>query len=219
MNSFNYDYNSDGDWEDKGEFAWTERHWQDFLKKNEKETAEFLVHYIHLKQKPGHLEEIARRLGWENEVWNSIHLPLENDDGLYIEEMNYSSASVEPFSIHKHPIFIATRGIYLYLYKICEEQFKDSNISISASESWRLFGSFHGGELNALMAIHAIDVGDYALAICHLKNALTAVNFSFNLLADLLHQDDRFEPIRTGLFDLREIWLKLLQDCREVDAS
>jgi hypothetical protein len=70
------------------------------------------------------------------------------------------------------------------------------------------------------MAIHALDFGDYAMAICLFKRALAALNDCFaqvgseaadNVEAVCESRDD----MRQRLFDLREIWLRVISDCRE----
>ena len=70
------------------------------------------------------------------------------------------------------------------------------------------------------MAIHALDFGDYAMAICLFKRALAVLNTCFSHIgsesADA-HSVVRLcrDELRTRLFDIREIWLRVISDCRE----
>lgn len=70
------------------------------------------------------------------------------------------------------------------------------------------------------MAIHALDFGDYSMAICLFKRALAELNDCFATIgseeaggyaAIRACRDD----MRMRLFDLREIWLRVISDCRE----
>jgi hypothetical protein len=70
------------------------------------------------------------------------------------------------------------------------------------------------------MAIHALDFGDYAMAICLFKRALAALNDCFAQVgSDAADRNEAIcegrDDIRTRLFDLREIWLRVISDCRE----
>ena len=70
------------------------------------------------------------------------------------------------------------------------------------------------------MAIHALDFGDYAMAICLFKRALAALNDCFAQIgseaADKVEAVcEAREDMRMRLFDLREIWLRVISDCRE----
>ena len=70
------------------------------------------------------------------------------------------------------------------------------------------------------MAIHALDFGDYAMAICLFKRALAAVNDCFAQVGSEAAEGieavrECRDEMRLKLFDLREIWLRVISDCRE----
>jgi hypothetical protein len=79
--------------------------------------------------------------------------------------------------------------------------------------------SLHRGEETALQAIHALDFGDYAMAVTLFKRALTTLNATFALLGAeaalarpaVAAWRDQATP---ALFDLREIWLRVMSECR-----
>ncbi len=124
------------------------------------------------------------------------------------------------YTIHKHPVFIATRGLSQHLHHVWEHFLASGNdLHVNMSLSWKFATSLHAGELNAVMAIHALDLGDFTLTICHLKNALNAVNHSLSLLHALplgnsSQHSQFFREVQATLFDLREIWLRVMNDCR-----
>ena len=73
------------------------------------------------------------------------------------------------------------------------------------------------------MAIHALDFGDYAMAICLFKRALAVLNDCFANIGSeeaAAYASIRAcrDELRMRLFDLREIWLRVISDCRE-DAN
>jgi hypothetical protein len=73
--------------------------------------------------------------------------------------------------------------------------------------------------MNVLLSIQAIDLGDFGLSICHLKNSLTALNQTLAQLNQLAHPDsvylnDFCTEIRVRIFDLRELWIRVMGDCR-----
>ena len=70
------------------------------------------------------------------------------------------------------------------------------------------------------MAIHALDFGDYTMAICLFKRALAELNGCFAQIGS--EAADASVSVRAGrddmrqrLFDIREIWLRVISDCRE----
>ncbi len=77
----------------------------------------------------------------------------------------------------------------------------------------------HRGEQHACLAIQALDLGDYAMAISLFKRALRDLNTSLSLLderAVARHQAMAAfrEDALPRLFDLREIWLRVMNECR-----
>ena len=73
--------------------------------------------------------------------------------------------------------------------------------------------------MNVLLSIQALDLGDFGLSICHLKNALSALNQSLDIVNRLTHPNETYlasfqNEIRIRLFDLRELWIRVMGDCR-----
>jgi len=126
----------------------------------------------------------------------------------------------EVYTIHQHPVFIVTRGLHQHLNHVWEHFLAGGNdMSVNAGLAWQFAGSLNAGELNALMAIHALDFGDFTLAICHLKNALSALNHSMSMLQHLPSGGGSanaqfFREAQAAMFDLRETWLRVMNDCR-----
>jgi hypothetical protein len=230
MSNFDFESFSDGEWEDRGELAWNEYDWQQYLKQNEKEIARFLALHNQHKYHPDHLDQVAHLMGWDNQEWApadesapAAPPPVPAPDGaanpVTGEDANDDTA--DTYTIHKHPVFIASRGLYQHLYLVWEHfMAQGPSPLVNPNLAWKFATSLHAGELNSVMAIHALDLGDFTLTICHLKNALSAVNHSLSMLqmlplANIAHHVQFFREIQTDLFDLREIWLRVMNDCRE----
>ena len=83
----------------------------------------------------------------------------------------------------------------------------------------RLLVRLHRGEAEAVEAIHALDFGDYALAVTLFKRALATLN---GLLAEMQapalasgRATTWREMALPRVFDLREIWLRVIAECRD----
>ena len=159
-------------------------------------------------------------MGWDAEdmsmtdEFNSIEVDL--DDNQLGPAENLEGA---PYTLHKHPVFVVTRSLYRYLHQSWEHFMTHSQSEVAPQLCWKYANSLHQAEMNVLLSIQALDLGDFGLAICHLKNSLSALNQTLALLDQLCHPNREFieafrHEIRIRLFDLRELWLRVMQDCR-----
>lgn len=230
MSAFDFDNNSESDWDSSEELGWNEFQWQKYLKRNQDTIATFLGHYEELKRQPGHLDEIAHRMRWDREDWSPGEHDEDDDDapsfgsGAEQEENDRyeeSEEDFEPYTVHKHPVFIVTHGLYQHLIH-CWEQFcvQATPQGMPPLLASRFATTLHQGEFHAAMAINALDMGDFNLAVCHFKCALSGINQSMDLINKL---DYATQPVLTAfktealqaLFDLRDVWLRVMTDCRE----
>lgn len=231
MNEPNFDH-SEGNWEDFSQgSSWGESQWRGYLKNSDRETARFISIYNSLKDKPNHLDEVASQMGWDA---NDISLKDEMDefsaaDCNDLESINENESA--PYTLHKHPVIVVTRGLYRYLHQSWEhylnsetsintsEHTKDGSSTTSLKTCWKYVHSLHQAEINVLLSVQALDLGDFGLTICHLKNSLTALNESLSTLNQLNHPNKRFleafhKEVRIRLYDLRELWIRVIGDCR-----
>jgi hypothetical protein len=150
---------------------------------------------------------------------------LTSDDGNSAEEdgdlVSDMSEDMEPYTLQKNPVFVATRAIYLSLTRSWERLAVDSG-KVPQSFAIGYMGTLQRGETQSLLAIQALDFGDYALAISLLKRALLELNAAMGRLGKVAELGERAsKPLRAycagampRLFDLREIWLRVMSDCR-----
>jgi hypothetical protein len=79
--------------------------------------------------------------------------------------------------------------------------------------------AFWDAQHQAVMAINATDTGDLPLALVHMKRALASINHAIGLQANLpaaarLNSPEATQDLEATLFDLREICLRVMADCR-----
>jgi hypothetical protein len=116
-------------------------------------------------------------------------------------------------------VFVVTRALYRYLDQSWEHFMVHGQSRISPQICWKYAKSLHQAEMNVLLSIQALDLGDFGLSICHLKNSLSALNQTLALLNQLTHPNAEFleafrHEARIRLFDLRELWIRVMGDCR-----
>ena len=133
MNEPNFDH-SEGNWEDFSQgSSWGESQWRSYLKNSDRETARFISIYNSLKDKPNHLDEVATQMGWDSD---DISLKDEMDefsaaDCNDLESINENESA--PYTLHKHPVIVVTRGLYRYLHQSWEH-YLNSETSITTPE-------------------------------------------------------------------------------------
>lgn len=216
MSDPNFDH-SEGDWDEfSNEFNWNESQWRDYLKVSDRDTARFLSIYNSVKDKPNHLDEVASLMGWDTEDLSMTDefIFLDSDQGEASDQPEDA-----PYTLHRHPVFVVTRSLYRYLYESWEHYMARNGQGLSAKFAWDYGNSLHQAEINVLLSIQALDLGDFGLSICHLKNSLSALNRTLALIEEL--QDPNVESVesfrndvRIRLFDLRELWIRVMGDCR-----
>jgi hypothetical protein len=217
MSDTNFD-SSESNWDDfSEENIWNEHQWRNYLKDSDKDIQRFLSIYNTLKEKPNHFDEIATRMGWDNE-----DIALTEDMNLTDSEYDLEEDTDEelaPYSPLSHPVIVVTHALYNSLRLIWENYINQEDNYISAQICWQYANSLHQAEMNVILAVHAIDLGDYGLTICHLKNSLGALNKTLSLLDQIDHRNENTvsefrQETLIRLFDLRELWIRVMNDCR-----
>jgi len=225
MNPFQPDNHPEGDGEDRGDLSWNEFEWQRFLGRQSREVARFCSFYDQLAEKPDHLDVIAQKMGWDEDDWT---LGDENDDdepwsGFSAEAPEEEENDLDPYTLHRHPVFIVGQGLIRQLQHVVELLIRRREDKLSPSLAWRFAMSLSEIEKNLLLALQSVDVGDYLLGIIHSKMVLRGVNDALALVpvfARLAEDTARFDhEVRKRLFDLREVSLRVMADCREEERG
>ncbi len=208
----------DNEGEDRSELSWTETEWEKYLADHEASVIEYLKHYDQLESTPDRLDEVARRLNWELDALSDEDDDLDDDD----LDSDFD-ADWEPYTLHRNPVYISSKALYLSLTANWERIAAHPD-RISAALGLAMQGSLFRGREQSLQAIQALDLGDYALAICFFKRALRELNVTLaHLGAENIGDPQLFSRYRDyalpRLFDLREIWLRVMSECREANGD
>lgn len=210
MSEFDSDSLSENEWEESGELAWNEFDWEVYLREQDGVIHRYLSIYESLKPGSERIDEVAERMGWDR---------VEAEDGDDKDVAEKAIFSDEIYTLQKNPVFIATKALFLGLKRSWEvTASKPGGVPQPLAVAY--LASLHRCEEQAFMAIHALDFGDYTMAICLFKRALSALNECFSHLGTKAADEnlavcDCREDMRQRLFDLREIWLRVISDCRE----
>jgi tetratricopeptide (TPR) repeat protein len=204
----------EGEGDEPGELAWNEFDWERYFREQDEGLYRYLAFYEKLRSHPERIDEVARLLGWDadearddaGEATDETATAPGNDDG-------------EPYTLHQNPVFIATRAIYLSLTRTWELIAGDAS-KVPQPLALGFLSSLHRSEQHALLAIQSLDLGDYTMAIALFKRALGEVNSTLALIDDKTAASHRAlasyrDDAIPRLFDLREIWLRVIGECRD----
>lgn len=206
----------DNDWEDRGELAWTELDWQKYLDTQEAAVRDYIKHYDQLPEAVDRVDEAARRMGWElAETPESLVADEARED----EADDAFDGDWDPYTLHRNPVYISTRALYVSLLAHWERVAAQPD-RVPAALGITLQALLYRGNEQALQAVQALEMGDYTLAVCLFKRALRELNLT---LARLSQPDVTETPLAMRyreyamprLFDLREIWLRVMNECRQ----
>ncbi len=221
MSQYDFENNQDGDWEENGDVAWNEADWQKFLRNADKEISKFISSYNKVCDEPDRLDAAAAIMGWHREDWSSIDEELDEEQIKQMRPIDLEELSqMDPYTIHRHPIYISSSGLYAYLRHAWEHFMRNNPIKPATHLTWSYCASLADGERHSILAANCLDLGDYLLAVCHFKKAHAALNESLRLNRLFKHQALRVEQeyqkeTNKRLHDLREIWLRVMSDCRK----
>ena len=210
----------DNDWEDRGELSWTEADWMKYLGEQDEAVRDYLKHYDQLGEAPDRVDEVARRMGWEL----SEEAATETDEAAEEAEAEESFADDwDPYTLHRNPVYISSRALYISLIAQWERVAAQPD-RVPAALAVTLQASLYRGNEQVLQAVQALEMGDYTLAVCLFKQALRELNVT---LARLSQPDVAASTLALRyreyalprLFDLREIWLRVMNECRQDHAD
>ncbi|MEM7673669.1 MAG: hypothetical protein AAF212_10035 [Verrucomicrobiota bacterium] len=226
----------DGDWDDKGDIAWNEYDWARYLKRCDAETVKFRDTYKRLITQPDRLDEAARKMGWDREDWSAT---IEDEGEESSDSDNYllpdftemsqepqrpepsGSEEGDPYSAQRHPVFVVTRSLALDVEMFFMRLISRPELRIPAGLAWESASALKSLEMHVGMAVNSLDLGDFALAICYFKRCFSNLNALLSAtsrLSEFLPPrlcEPFLEHVNIRLFDLREVWLRVITECRE----
>jgi hypothetical protein len=213
MSNFDSDGGSESQWEDRGDLIWNEFDWERYLRHQEESVQRYLQFYNAGHGRADRIDWVAGQMGWGTADW------AEEEAGPEVESSADGDEGDEVYTLHQNPIYVATKAIYVSLFHSWEHIAGDpAKVPQPVAVSFLL--SLHRGEALAVEAIHALDFGDFAMAVSLFKRALVSLNASLAVVGDASIQRHRAilawrEEGLPRLFDLREIWLRVIAECRD----
>ncbi|MBA3849922.1 MAG: hypothetical protein C0502_07985 [Opitutus sp.] len=214
---------SENDWEERRELSWTEADWETYLAEHESAVRDYLKHYEQLADAPDRIDEVARRMGWEMQPADFDAPGGDSGEETQAGDPAPFDEDFDLYTVHRNPVHIATKALYLGLIANWERIASHPD-RIHSALALGVLGTLYRGREHALQAVQSLDMGDYSLAICFFKRALREIN---DTLARLSAETDsahgllsRYREFATPrLFDLREIWLRVMAECRNADQG
>jgi hypothetical protein len=215
MKNKDSDGSSDHEWEEAGDLVWREIDWEQYLREQDAAIGEYLDHYDALAGHTERLDEVARRMGWAQSGEEAeIDNPVESDQ----TSEPSTDDDWEPCTLPTNPVYIATKALHLSLTKTWERLAADP-VRVPPPLGIAMLATLNRAHEQAGLASQALDLGDYGLATCLFKRALRELNTA------LAHFDAGADGGPAGLvayreyalprlFDLREIWLRVMHECR-----
>lgn len=218
MSDFDPNNPSDSDGDDLGGLAWNEFDWERYLREQDDVIHRYLGFYELLSDDPERIDKVAQCMGWSEDAEDGSD--EDGDD----EDDDDGDFGDEPYTVHKNYIFVATKALYQELTRGWARIAEDAT-RVPQPLAIAFQASLHQGEDCAMMAIHALDFGDYAMAVSLFKRALGELNHTLALLDEKAAGHSRAladyrERALVRLFDLREVWLRMTRECRvQIDRS
>lgn len=212
MRDFDPDNPSDSDDDDIGGLAWNEFDWERYLREQDDVLVRYVGFYERFTRDDDRLEKVARSMGWAMS-------PAEAQ----AQEDNAEDDEPAPYTVHRNYIYVATRAIYLKMAREWEHIAADP-ARVPQRLALKFLSALNRGESNAMLAVHALDLGDFAMAVSLFKRTFGEINRAIASLDEKAARHSaalaKFrEAALRMLFDLREITLRMMNDCREaIDA-
>lgn len=215
MDNFYSDGSPENEWEDRGDLAWNEFDWERYLRDQEDVIHRYLGFYEGFRNNPDRIDLVAEQMGWESPDSESEE---ESEETAGDEDETEEFTGDDVYTLHKNPVFVATKAIYLGIRRPWEFLASDPK-RVPPPLALSFLASLHRGEEQAVQAVHALDFGDYAMAVSLFKRALRALNESLSQLNSessiaLSAVRDYREDALPRLFDIREVWLRVIEECR-----
>ena len=215
--------NNNNNWDDTWAFPWNEFDWERHQKEQDKVLQAYLGHYEKFIGRHDRIDEVAHSMGWDQEDWTND----ESEEGANpaesmsaVEENENRDAPLDPYTIQKHPVFIATRALFFWLQRAWELVAPACGPRLPMRTALAFTHALGRAEQWGLLATQSLDMGDFSLSVCQLKRAMVELNAG---LHQLQSQDESLHPAfaqfrrqaLVRLFDIREIWLRVMRDCRD----
>lgn len=210
MGNYESEPNPNNDWDDSWDIDWNEFRWEQYLQTESEEIKKYQMIYAKLIRSQNRLDEVALYMGWQPSSETAAEAdpnPPESEEGQ------------PPYTIHRHPLYVSSKALHEWLSNQWQRRVKLLSKQLDPSKAVSYLAAIQESDQYGVLAVTALDMDDFALAIAYFKRGLVAVNKALGLIsefeaigADSLSLYSKHARIR--LFDIREIWLRVTSDCR-----
>jgi len=181
----------------------------------------YLGHYERLRGHPECIDEVAHLMGWDAEQRGTDGIEgngLSKDDRDETHGLG-GSGPIEPYTLHRNPVFIATKA------NLSESATQLGTTGVRCGQSAPVAGALRSDQpLPGRGAGGARCPGARSRRLRHgislFKRGLEELNRTLALVIGPVPMErPAFSTWRDDaiprLFDLREIWLRVINECRE----
>lgn len=209
MGNYESDANPNEEWEDSWETGLNEFSWEKYLQTEDQEVKKYQAIYSKLIRSSNRLDEVALYMGWQpNADAQEADRPADEP-----------AESAHPYTLHRHPLFVSSKALHGWLTEQWGRRVSLAPEAVDASSALAYQNALAESDYYGILAVTALDIDDFGLAIAYFKRGMVSVN---NALGMLSHFDSlQVEAVslyvkhaRIRLFDIREIWLRVTSDCR-----
>jgi hypothetical protein len=71
MSNSESDGPSENEWDDRGELAWNEFDWENYLREQDEVLSRYLAFYEKFKDRADRIDHVAHLMGWDEESWSA----------------------------------------------------------------------------------------------------------------------------------------------------
>ena len=199
----------------RGELRWNEQEWLSFLRRNHGDQLKYLSLHHRFRDNPERLDHCARRMGWDTGEW----VPADDNADIVPEASDEPPPPTAPYCIHNHPVFVVTRALCGHLVRAWHFYCEKTGSGVSPTLAIAFGDAVRDTEHHMVMAVNGMDTRDWALGLAQMKLAHVSLTNAFSALDRL---PDSLNPLREPflnearlcLHDLRELTLRVMNDCR-----
>ncbi|MBL9201951.1 MAG: hypothetical protein JNL39_15680, partial [Opitutaceae bacterium] len=101
MSNSNAGGEPDNEWEDRGDVAWNEFDWERYLREQDNAVERYARLYAARKDPTDRIDKVAEQMHWGDAERDET----ESDEDEDIDD--------EVYTLHRNPIYVASRGIHL----------------------------------------------------------------------------------------------------------
>lgn len=213
MGNYESDANPNNEWEDSWESAWNEFNWEKYLQSESNEVRKYQAIYSKLIRSQNRLDEVALYMGWQ-----------PRQDAQDSDRSNEDSIDEPvPYTLHRHPLFVSSKALHGWLVEQWGRRVVLTPEAVDAGKALSYQTALTESDYYGLLAVTALDIDDFALAIAYFKRGMVSLNTALGMLSefDALQIESvslYAKHARIRLFDIREIWLRVTSDCRTTIA-